>query len=150
MFFRSLTQQLKRATIILLAAVSVTVALSGPAASQDGGLDMTLNRVKTSGEACRFTFIFRNALGAAIDKASFELVVFTEGGLVDRFVQITTGAMPKGKMRAKQFDFDKLDCAKVEKVLVNDVKACDGQGLDPAVCLARLNVSGNKSIELLL
>lgn len=127
------------------------LAASTPsAAAEDGGLEITLNKASASGGACRFTFVFRNSLGAAIDKAAFELVVFTADGQIDRFVQISTGAMPKGKMRAKQFDFDKLDCTKVSKVLVNDVKSCEGQGLDPAMCLSKLKVSGNKSIELML
>lgn len=139
--------------LILAASLSPLLALpmSIPStAAEEGGLEIALNRVNASESACRFTFVFRNSLGAAINEAAFELVVFTSDGQIDRFVQISTGAMPKGKMRAKQFDFDKLDCTKVSRVLVNDVKTCNGQGLDPALCLSKLKVTGNKSIELVL
>ncbi|MEM8688174.1 MAG: hypothetical protein AAGF81_12640 [Pseudomonadota bacterium] len=93
--------------------------------------------------------MFRNALGKSIKDASLELVVFLQDGTIDRFVQISTGRLPARKTRAKQFDFDKLDCAKVEKVLLNDVKACEGESLTPALCLGKLNVSGGTSIKFI-
>lgn len=131
-----------------LMAAGCLFSLPGTAHASELALEMSLNRLSKKGADCRFTFVFRNALGSSVKKATLELVVFTEDGLVDRFVNITTGAMPAGKTRAKQFDFDKLDCTRVKRVLVNDVKACEGKDLTPQLCLSKLAVSGTQSIDL--
>lgn len=142
-------------SLTLLAAGVATISAgctflsASSAQAEDGALHVSLNTARTSGNACRLSFVFQNALGKPIKDASLELVVFLQDGTIDRFVQISTGALPARKTRAKQFDFEKLDCAKVEKVLLNDVKACVGESLTPALCLSKLSVSGGKSIKLI-
>lgn len=126
-----------------------TILLASPVQAEDVALHVNLNTARTSGKACRLSFVFQNRIGSPIKDASLELVVFLQDGTIDRFVQISTGALPARKTRAKQFDLEKLDCGKIAKVLLNDVKTCEGANLTPAACLRKLNVSGGESIKLI-
>jgi len=49
--------------------------------------------------------------------------------------------MPEGKARVLQFDIAGLACENISRVLVNDVVACEGEGLEPRTCLAALKPS---------
>ncbi len=124
-----------------------------PTFAQDGGspaIQLALNKVEPGKDACRASFVVKNGLTAAIADLTLELVVFDKNGLVERFVNISTGALPAGKTRVRQFDFGALDCAAISKFLVNDVKVCEGKALTPQLCLSVLRVSGTKQIELML
>ena len=37
-----------------------------------------------------------------------------------------------------QFDISEVGCDKVSRVLINDLVACEGEGLDPKACYAAL------------
>ena len=124
--------------------------LPSPAAAESGGkISFQLNRVSDVNNACRFNFVFRNGIPVPITDLVLELVVFDHNELVDRFVLVKSGSLPKRKTRVRQFDFTGMTCDKVAKILVNEVKACDGDGLEPEVCMSRLEIAGNKTIKLL-
>ncbi len=118
-------------------------------AADKGEISFHLNSTAGVKDACRFNFVFRNGVSISIRDLVLELVVFDDGDLVDRFVLVKSGSLPMGKTRVRQFDFAGLACDKVSKLLVNEVKVCEGDGLDPEVCLSRLETKGSKSIRLL-
>ena len=131
-----------------LLALATAFALAGPAGADEPSLRVELNGAKPVGEACRFDFVFRNGLGTAIGDLGLEIVVFDRAGAVERFTVIRSGSLPANKTRVRQFEFDKLACADVARLLVNDVKTCSGDGLGPELCLARLSVAGSPQIGL--
>lgn len=123
---------------ILALTASPTVAQdSAPAAA----LALELNALTTSETGCRVSFLATNTLGTELMRSAFEIALFGAGGSVERLVSLEFKAMPEGKTRVLQFDIGELGCDGVSRVLINDVVACEGEGLDPALCLSRLSTT---------
>ncbi len=128
----------------LLLAVPAAPAL----AEGDEAITLELNGAETVSDACRATFVVRNGLSTAIDELGLEIVVFDEKGGVSDMTALNLGAMPAGKTRVLRFRVAKRGCDGVSSLLINDVRACKGEGLDPAVCLSRLKTSSRIDIGL--
>ena len=123
-------------------AIALIVAATPLMAQENlAKLSLELNALQPSEKGCRVTFLATNDLGVALTKSAFEIALFGASGAIERLVSLDFKAMPSGKTKVMQFDLDALDCAGVSRVLVNDVAACEGDGLDPALCLARLSTS---------
>ncbi len=132
-----------RARSSLFAAL-LLVATAVPAMAQEDDptkLVLELNALQPSETGCRVTFLATNELGVALTRSAFEIALFGASGSIERLVSLDFEAMPSGKTKVMQFDLDNLDCSAVTRVLVNDVAACEGEGVDPAGCLARLTTS---------
>lgn len=125
---------------LLIALAGLTVC--APAfAEETPSLSLELNALQPAKGSCRVTFLVTNGLAAPIDKATVEVAFFGAGGGIDRLVSLDFKALAKGKTKVVQFALSGLDCAAVSRVLVNDVTACDGDGLDAAGCAAALTTS---------
>lgn len=129
---------MRLAFTLLLAALCATPTLAQevePAAA----LALELNALTPSDTGCRFTFLATNRLGTELTRSAFEIALFGAGGGIERLVSLDFKAMPEGKTRVLQFDIGELGCDTVSRVLINDVVACEGAGLDPKLCLAELS-----------
>lgn len=133
----------KRWTALFL----LSTLLSAPALATEGKLSLELNSLKPSAAGCRLAFVTTNGLATPIEQASFEIALFDTDGAIDRLVSLDFKALPVGKTRILQFELADLDCAKVSRVLVNDLTTCKGEGLDPALCLAALEVSSRAGLQ---
>lgn len=136
---------IRRLVIVVSLCLLPTSAVN---AEDSGRISFQLNSAAAVKDACRFNFVFRNGLGEPIKDLVLELVVFDQADLVDRFVLVKSGSLPKGKTRVRQFDFANLACAKVAKMLINEVKVCEGGRLEPEQCMSRLDIRGSKKIKL--
>lgn len=121
------------------------LALAGTAMAQSPEFDIELNALTPSDAGCRVTFLATNRLGAELTRAAFEIALFGADGGIDRLVSLEFKAMPDGKARVLQFDLAGLTCENISRVLINDVVACEGDGLDPRTCLAALKPSSRLS-----
>ena len=131
---------MRLAFTLLLAALCATPTLAQevePAAA----LALELNALTPSDTGCRVTFLATNRLGTELTRSAFEIALFGAGGGIERLVSLDFKAMPEGKTRVLQFDIGELGCDKVSRVLINDVVACEGTGLDPKLCLAGLSTA---------
>ena len=129
---------MRLAFTLLLAALCATPTLAQevePAAA----LALELNALTPSNTGCRVTFLATNRLGTELTRSAFEIALFGARGGLERLVSLDFKAMPEGKTRVLQFDIGELGCDKVSRVLINDVVACEGNGLDPKLCLAGLS-----------
>jgi hypothetical protein len=126
--------------ILLMATLCATPALAQEAPPARS-LALELNALTASETGCRVTFLATNRLGTELSRSAFEIALFGAGGGIERLVSLDFKAMPEGKTRVLQFDIGELGCDKVSRVLINDVVACEGTGLDPKVCLAGLSTA---------
>ena len=132
----------------LIPTFALALALPlAPVAAQEAtpGLSLELNALQPADGACRVTFLVTNCLAAPIDTATVEVAFFGTGGGIDRLVSLDFKALATGKTKVVQFALAGLDCGAVSRVLVNDVTACTGAGLDAAACLAALATSSRVS-----
>lgn len=130
----------------LLAASIAMSSLAGTTGFAQGAapapsLTLELNGLEPSTGGCRLTFLVRNGLGAALEKAAFEIVLFDKAGLVQRLTVLDFKDLPDGKTKVRQFDLAETDCAAVGRVLVNDAVACDGDGVEAGACIRHLDAA---------
>lgn len=123
----------------LLNPMLLVVLATGPALAQaPAALDIELNALAPSETGCRVTFLATNRLGTELTRSSFEIALFGANGGMDRLVSLEFKAMPEGKARVLQFDIGQLACENISRVLINDVVTCEGEGLEPKICLTAL------------
>jgi hypothetical protein len=132
----------------LIPALALVLTLPlAPVLAQEAAptLSLELNALQPADGACRVTFLVTNGLAAPIETATVEVAFFGAAGGIDRLVSLDFKALATGKTKVVQFALAGLDCGAVSRVLVNDVTACTGAGLDAAACLAALATSSRVS-----
>jgi 2',3'-cyclic-nucleotide 2'-phosphodiesterase (5'-nucleotidase family) len=132
----------------LLPFLVCTLLFATPAVSETAKpeLHLDLNALQPAAGACRVTFLATNDLGAALDKATFELAIFGKDGAIVRLVALDFKGMTAGKTKVVQFDLKDIDCKAVSRVLINDVTACSGAGIEATACLAGLRATTGTGI----
>jgi len=122
----------------------------GPALAQDAApapqLLLELNALQKSETGCRITFLATNDLGKALEKVAFEVALFNGAGSMERLVSLDFKALTAGKTKVLQFDLAGTQCDNLGRVLVNDVAACVGDGVEPGACLAGLKTDTKTKI----
>jgi hypothetical protein len=116
---------------------------------EEAALTLELNTMDALENGCRLTFVMRNRLGKPIEALGLELALFAADGAVSGIVALDAGGLPDGKTRVKRFVAPEIACAEVGRVLLNDVTRCDGDGLSPAACIARISVSSRVDQEFM-
>ncbi len=132
--------------LALAAASLLSTAHAQDAAPAKASLAIELNALQPAETGCRVTFLATNNLGATLDRASVETAIFDTSGAIDRIVTLDFKALSPGKTKVLQFALANLDCAKVGRVLVNDITACEGEGIEPGACLAGLVTTARPDI----
>ncbi len=125
----------------LLTSLLVMTLATPTLAQATPELAIELNALSPSETGCRVTFLATNQMGTELTRSALEVALFGADGGIDRMVSLEFKAMPEGKARVLQFDLSGLDCSNISRVLINDVVACEGDGLDPRICLAALKPS---------
>lgn len=134
-----------------LFALAVVLATSiVPAHAEDQpvapGLAIELNAVQPGDGGCKVTFLAVNGFATELRRAAVETALFDATGAIERIVTLDFKALSPGKSKVLQFQLAGLDCANLGRVLINDITACDGDGLAPDACLAGLVTSSRAAI----
>ena len=109
------------------------------AAQEEQSLVVELNAVEPAEAGCKVTFLATNDLDADIDRTALELALFKTDGSIQRMVTLEFKALLQAKTKVLQFQIPDLDCADLGRVLINDITACEGEGLGADTCLDRLH-----------
>jgi hypothetical protein len=136
-----------RKTLCLALSLLVLAPALAQEAAPAPGLALELNAVQPSDSGCRITFLATNSYDVEIARAAIETALFSADGTIDRIVTLDFKALAPGKTKVLQFGLNDLDCANLGRVLINDITACDGEGLAPDTCLDALGVSARPDIE---
>ena len=134
-------------------AAALAAFLPGAAPAQSGNFELELNTAadvgaEAGGPACRLTYVATNNTGIALERTSYEVVVFDGGGAVSRILVLEFGALPLGRTRVVQFDLADLGCADISRILVNNQIDCASDAGEHEVCLAALIASSrSQSIQ---
>ena len=132
------------------ALLPVLAGLAAPALAQETTapqLLLELNAAQPSEKGCRITFLATNDLGGALDRASVEMALFNTSGAIERIVTLDFKGLTEGKTKVLQFDLAKTPCDGLSRVLINDVAACTGTGVEAGECLASLTTSNKSTIQ---
>ncbi|SEB35192.1 hypothetical protein SAMN05216452_0211 [Nitratireductor aquibiodomus] len=130
-------------------ALAGTLAATLPGAAQDpaaGAIKLELNALQKSEKGCRIAFVVENAMGQDIARAAYEIALFSKEGLVDRLLVLDFQELPNEKTKVRRFDLADADCDAIGRVLINDASACEGDGLEPGDCIARLEATSRGTV----
>lgn len=130
----------------------ISSLLASPVFAQDSGsttdasnaekiLSVELNGLKPTPEGCRISFLVKNDLGARLTKTSFEMVFFDSEGTVDQLIVLDFSGFREGRMRVRQFNLPDMACDNISQILVNDIPACEADGLNPEACIDNLSTT---------
>ena len=126
----------RRSLAFLLAATLATAA--GPAFAQSssaGTFSLELNRLDAVADDCRVTLVEKNGTQSAFTALKLDLVVFDAAGIVTKRVGVDAGPLKAGRTVVKTFDLKGLACNGVGRLLINDVLACEAEGIAADACL---------------
>jgi len=134
--------------VCLFVAVTGSALADEPAASPPF-LSVELNTLVQQDGSCRMIFLVENTLGADLETAVFETVLFKTDGSVDRLTLFDFQKLPQGRPRVRQFDIPDTGCDALGRVLINDVHSCKGDGITDADCIKGLKLTTKTSVEVL-
>lgn len=139
--------------IIFLWIGFVSNAIAQPEQQADSGLEkanifIELNALDQQDNSCKVSFVLKNNLTVPIREMLLELVLFNQSHQVKSIISIKSGALPVGKTRVKQYGLKAITCSQIGHLLINDIKACQGEGLTPAKCLSLLKLSSRTKAKL--
>ena len=133
------------------AILSVLALVAPPAAAQaPSTLSMELNAAADTAEGnCRLTYVVRNGTDTALDRATYEVGIFDQQGVVQRMLALDFGALDVGKTRILQFDLAGTACAAISQIVVNTAPACvrRGDAAASGICIEGLEVSSRTAIR---
>lgn len=113
----------------------MVLELNGAAASADGG--------------CQLTLVASNALDLGLARAAWQVAIFDREGAVQGLPILDFGALLAGKTKVAQFALPGIGCARIGRIVVNDVAECRAEdGSDQrAACLSGLEARNRSEIE---
>jgi len=119
-------------------------------AAPERSLDLALNATSPVDNTCRLSFVVKNGMAADIETLSVDIAVFGESNAVTSMVRFDFGVLIDGKTRVRQFDIADTPCEAIGFLLVNDVRACEGEGIAALDCLRAMRVTSGVDIPLRL
>ena len=136
--------------IVLSLFYSSTLALAETAslnAASTKKLMIELNSQKQVGTSCQVSFLMKNDLDQEIKQFIFEIVIFDENQQVVKLLVLNSGELIKGKTRVKRYGLKNVNCQKVSRYLINDIKQCDAKGFTPKLCLQSLELTNKTTAK---
>ena len=125
-----------------------TLSLGGlPAAAQDAGLSVELNKLEGQGNGCRAYLVVNNDSPTEYESLKLDLVLFQKNGVIGRRFAMDLAPLKPKKRTVKLFDLDNK-CDEIGSFLINDVMECKGPASAIEDCLGRLSVKSLTDVEL--
>lgn len=128
-----------------VAAVAFGIGVISPSFAQDQqgeqeqrSFSLELNNARDVSGGCRLVYIALNGTEVALDKTSYEVVVFDGDGRVSQFLILEFGQLPVGKTKVVQFDLAEQPCGTISRLLINDVAECTSDGQPVTICMDAL------------
>lgn len=129
------------------AAMLIAPVQTGSTQEQpDKSFLLELNNARDANGGCRLVYIAENGTGVALDKTSYEVVVFDADQKVFQFLILEFGQLPVGKTKVVQFDLPNQPCSQISRLLINDVAECTSGGKTVTVCMDALKTNTRTKI----
>ena len=130
-------------------AAAILIGLGGPAAAQDGGLTVEMNKFEENeGGGCRAFFLFRNQGPKTFEAFEMSLAILDTSGVIDRLLSIDAAPLPAGRTTLKLFEIPEIACTAISEVLLHEVSACRPQNEPEMDCFPILTLASKTSAKL--
>jgi hypothetical protein len=114
------------------------------AAEGEGKVKIELNKLETVDDACRVYLVIENETPTDFTTLQVELVSFDSDGLIGQRLAVDLGPLRPEKTLVKLFDMPQARCESVDRLLLNDVLACESGEAATDNCLDLL-VPGSRA-----
>lgn len=122
-------------------------AACGSAAAEPGPFSIELNDAQDVNGNCRLVYVALNSTGKRVEKASYDVFTFDETGKVAQSLVFQFGSFPADKTKVVQFDLAGRECAKISRLLINDMTECSVDGQNSTLCMDALKTASRTSIK---
>ena len=130
-----------------IAALACLLAAGLSANAQDKVFGIELNDAADVNGNCRLTYVANNGTGTVLQKTSYDIFTFDSDGKVLQSLVFQFGSFPSGKTKVVQFDLAGQPCAKISRLLINDISECSVDGNASTICLDALRTTTRTSIS---
>jgi hypothetical protein len=127
--------------------VLLLAAACGSAAAEPGAFSIELNDAQDVNGTCRLVYVALNSTGKRVEKASYDVFTFDETGKVAQSLVFQFGSFPADKTKVVQFDLAGRECAKISRLLINDMTECAVDGQSSTLCMDALKTTSRTSIH---
>jgi hypothetical protein len=134
---------------VMAALLAPPALASEPVAGDGARLSIELNALEEQDGACRLIFVAENETGADLSALVLEAVLFDGEGRVAALTLLDFRDLPAGRVRVRPFDMAGIECGALERVLINDVAACEAEDGTEADCGGALAVRSRVDVGLL-
>jgi hypothetical protein len=112
-----------------------------------GAIEIELNKLAPSGDACRPYLVFRNQGETTRDALTLELVLFDADGFILRHFTLDAAPLAAGKTSVKLFEIPGVACNAIGRILLNQVNACAGADGALDDCLRRIRAASRLPVD---
>ena len=134
--------------VCLLPSLPVLAQDAKPDSSKAGTpLKIELNKLEPAGENCRTYLLVDNSKGEALKTLKVDLFAFDTEGVAQKRLAVELGPVVDKKTVVRLFEFPSLACAKIGKMLLNDVLSCEGGDASRESCLERIETATKAPAE---
>jgi hypothetical protein len=142
--------------VALLALASVTLGLGSPiraeedtaTKSEDGAIEIQLNKLEPHGNQCRAYFVIINKDGANYQVLKLDLVLFQPDGVIGSRFVVDLAPVKSKKRTVKLFELANTSCDDIGSVLINEVMECRTDTGPVSDCLEDISVSSLTKAQL--
>lgn len=120
---------------------AMLVAASTSAGAQEKAFSIELNDAQDVNGSCRLVYVAQNSTGQPVQKASYDVFTFDATGKVSQSLVFQFGSFPVNKTKVVQFDLAGRECAKISRLLINDVTECVVAGQTSTLCIDALKTT---------
>lgn len=129
----------------LLIASWIVGAASATAAES---LRVELNKLEPQNGACRAYLVFENQTARSFSGLTLDLVMFDGEGVIAKRLAVNAAPLPSNKTSVKLFDIEGLECANVDRILINDVLDCQDESGEVSNCVAQIEPTSRSDASL--
>lgn len=132
--------------------LSLLLILSGiagaSAATAAESVRVELNKLEPQDGACRAYLVFENQTASNFSGLTLDLVMFDGEGVIAKRLAVDAAPLPADKTSVKLFDIDGLECANVNRILINDVLDCQDESGEISNCVAQIEPASRADAAL--
>ncbi|MGH8502884.1 MAG: Tat pathway signal sequence domain protein [Gammaproteobacteria bacterium] len=111
-------------------------------------LRVELNKLEPQDDACRAYLVFENQTARSFSGLTLDLVMFDGEGVIAKRLAVNAAPLPADKTSVKLFDIDGLECANVDRILINDVLNCQDANGKVSNCVAQIEPTSRSDASL--
>jgi hypothetical protein len=135
-----------RATLV--AAVAFGLLRAATAEGEPGKIAVEFNDLQQAEGGCRAVFVLNNGLDKPLTKLALRVVAFDKKQHATLFLSLDVGALAVGKTRILRFDVGEgVACDTIGRLVLDDVTSCEGEGANPATCLAAVSLTSKAGVS---